>query len=231
MFLELSEPSSTPTAGEYAAARETTLSALAANKLTAYYRASGDYAGTTFRTLGVNAGDHVGPDDLSAITLLGVDVSPRGVRTLQGDNPLSDAVRATLSAIAPGADLRTATASDLNAAWELHAAIKAAIADPTTKGDSNPWVTAAKISARKRPSLIPVRDRVVGNLLGDRALQSAFVYWQLMRALLLDAEVVGALDGARARIAADAAGDLQNDFGREPDLRILDAALWVRAAR
>lgn len=231
MFLELSEPDSTPTTGEFDTARAQALEALASPKLAHYYSASGDYAGTTFRTLGVNAGDEIGPDDLCAITLLGVAVSPRGVRALLGDNDLSSGVRDALGTIAPHADLRSATPSDMARMWDLHAALKAAIADPTTRGESNPWVTAAKISARKRPSLIPVRDRKVGDLLGKRARDSAYVYWQLVRALLLDADVVAALTNARAQIADTAGGDLQDGFTTEPDLRVLDAALWMHAAR
>jgi hypothetical protein len=231
MFLDLPCPGSTPTSAEYAAAKRFALAALKHDNLSDYYRVSGDYAGTTFRTLGVVDPACVDEDDLCAVTLLGVTVSPRGVRHLINPGAHREAVQSALGALAEASDLRSATAGDFVKMWHLQAAIKAAIADPHTKKASNPWVTAAKISARKRPGLVAVRDRVVGGKLGERALNSAYVYWQLMRALLLDTEVTASLDRARECIAREAAGDLQHDFRHEPDLRLLDAALWMHVAR
>jgi hypothetical protein len=53
--------------------------------------------------------------------------------------------------------------------WELHDLFRTLLATDTT--DSNRWVFAAKLCARKRPNLFPVRDsQVCGYLSGYKAL-------------------------------------------------------------
>lgn len=228
MFLKMPAGWKTPKADDFEEAKGHALAALAHKELNRYYEKSKNYAGTTFWKLGNNPWDDVVVDDLLAVTLLSVQVGPRGIRALTDDGDHRRAVLDAIASVHPSRTLAGATSQDLLDAWQFHVAVKEAISNPqATK--ANPWVTASKVTARKRPSLIPVRDNVVGKLLGPNALKYAGVYWQLMRALLRDTEVIDAMGAARARVADEVSGDLQTGFDAEPDLRLLDAALWIYA--
>lgn len=78
--------------------------------------------------------------------------------------------------------------------------------------NSNRWVTAAKICARKRPRLFPVRDNMVCSLLADgRALNAGKNGWP--GNFSVDIQVYAYL--------------LTDD----EDMRVLDSVLWMRAQR
>lgn len=55
------------------------------------------------------------------------------------------------------------------AMWQLYGEIRTLL--PAQPGSSNRWVFAAKLCARKRPYLFPVRDRSVCELLAGRPLR------------------------------------------------------------
>lgn len=227
-FLEMPGDWKKPKEEEFQDARVQALRALSHPRLSDYYDAGKNYAGTSFWRVGTNQPGEISPDDLLAITLLSVRVGPHGVRALLDDGDTRSTVHAALKSVSDKTTLAEATADDLVDGFAFHAAVKTAIANPRAK-KSNPWVTASKIAARKRPHLLPVRDNVVGNLLGKRAVKFAGVYYQLMRALLLDPEVKTALAAVRRRVASTLGGQLQDGFDEEPDLRLLDAALWIYA--
>ena len=58
-----------------------------------------------------------------------------------------------------------ADADQLLAMADMYQALKSALSPPDVK-NPNPWVTASKLCARKRPDLFPVRDNVVCTYLG-----------------------------------------------------------------
>lgn len=85
----------------------------------------------------------------------------------------------------------------------------------------NKWVTASKLAARKRPALIPVRDRVIVKHLelDNRDFRED---WRVMRYLLRDNDVLEALAEVRSLAARQ-----QPVVADLPDLRLLDSALWM----
>jgi len=218
----------TPTSAEIEGAKRLALAAFKNARLDRYYDVNTDYAGATFATLGENPTDDIVASDLHAVTMLSVSVGPRATRRLLEPGPHRQAVRDALANPALGADtvLANATAADFEAMWELHLAVKAALSDPHS-GSSNPWVTASKLTARKRPHLMPVRDNVVGKALGARALGSASIYWCLFHSLLNDEDVAKAMLRAREALAS-AKPEMLVDTS---DVRLLDAALWMHRAR
>ncbi len=177
------------------------------DKLRAYYDSEGNYAGRTFLDLAPQAPNEVGPADLLAVTLLGVSVKPRGVRKI--NNVHSDLCK--LLAETPQIDLADAGVDPLVSAGRFYLKTKSSLG-------SNPWVIASKLCARKRPSLIPVRDREVIALLrlANKNYSSA---WTVYRWLMADEEIRAALG-----LAAHRAG-----VADIPHLRLLDTLLWMEA--
>lgn len=187
-----------PTEAELANALSVIVRALENADLARYYRVRGNYAGATFAALEPNEPNSYAASDLHAVSLLSIDVEPGATRRLLEPGPLRHDVERALRAIPVDLGLAHASSSDLYRAWWLQVALKSALASPDSES-SNAWVTASKLSARKRPLLIPVRDNVVGGALGGRALSHASVFWQIMSSALRDDSVVTALAGARER--------------------------------
>jgi len=196
--------------------------------LAEYYDVDGNYAGATFATLGRNDPFDITADDLHAVSMLSVTVEPFATRRLLEPGEPRERVIAALQRVPIALKLRDASGEHLKACWEFHDAVKAAIGQRT---NSNPWVTAAKITARKRPHLIPVRDNVVGKGLGNGAVKSTSVYWQIMRGLLRTPEVAEAIAAARERLSTDAHATGRTIVVDDSDLRLLDAALWTYLRR
>jgi hypothetical protein len=181
-----------------------------------FYDDGGNYAGRTFLDLQPNDRNEIDTADLLAITLLSVRASPRGVRATIAER----AVLHDLLDNLPEDDLASAGVASLLAAQRLYLRVR------STLGKS-PWVTASKLCARKRPSLVPVRDADVLILLGlahsvrGRVIPNPryTADWILYRFLLLDQSIQSNLD--------DAAHDAQlTDI---PRLRLLDTLLWMAA--
>ncbi|WP_277209213.1 DUF6308 family protein [Isoptericola croceus] len=212
------------------AARRTALDALSFVPLESYYDTASGYAGATFATASGNVPRDITAGDLFAVTLLSVDVKAPAARRLLDDGPHRDRVLAALAAVPTDVPLAAAGSDDLELAWELQQEIKAALADPRA-ARSDPWVTAAKLAARKRPRLLPVRDREVRRVLGLAGPKDGRLELQVIRALVADPVISGAIDTALARAQASAEADGRVCmFDTEP-LRLLDVALWWHATR
>lgn len=92
----------------------------------------------------------------------------------------------------------------------------------------NPWVTASKLCARKRPGLFPVRDKLTCALLALLPHGGYPVDWQVFRLLMLpESGVVEALYDLRG--AATEGADRSEVAIDAYPLRWLDALLWMRA--
>lgn len=213
------------------AAKSMTMEALASAPLERYYDVHGGYAGATFASIEPNDPHDVTGADLHALSMLAVTVGPAATRRVIDDGPLRAALLDALHAVDPSTRMADATAADLEAAWNLYGVAKAALADPTTASPSDPWVTAAKLVARKRPRLLPVRDSKVRSLLGLEDRRDGRLEIQAIRALIVDVDVAAAIDDAAhaAETRAQAEGR-HCAFDTEP-LRLLDAALWMYAVR
>ena len=150
--------------------------------------------------------DVITADDLVAVTMLSVAVPPLAAKVLLEERSqefsamLADIpIEHTIFTDAGRAQLRNAE-SPANVLWKALDGLRGV-----------GWVTAGKLMARKRPSLIPVWDNVVSTYLG-RPRGS----WSLFADLFDDGDVVARLE--QIRRAADV-----------PDvslLRVLDVVLW-----
>lgn len=207
------------------------LDALRTAPLKKYYDVASGYAGATFASITPNDPYDITGADLHALSMLSVQVDQAATRRVldagEHRNRLLDALRA----VDPGIRLATASPPDLTAAWDLVETIRSALADPTTSTRSDPWVTTAKLAARKRPRLLPVRDTKVRRLLGLERQRDGHLEVQAMRSLVTDPEVMAelerAVEDARERGRAEGRTCVFDD---EP-LRLLDAALWMYAVR
>ncbi|WP_100422553.1 DUF6308 family protein [Sediminihabitans luteus] len=209
------------------AAKESTLRALASAPLERYYDVRGGYAGATFASIAPNDPYDVTGADLHALSMLSVTVGPAATRRVLDHGEHRLRLLDALAAVDPGARLEDASAAVLESAWRLHEVAKEALADPTTKGQSDPWVTAAKLVARKRPRLLPVRDTKVRALLGLGLARDGRLELQALRYLVTDPDVTAAMTQAVQRARGQAASEERECvFDVEP-LRVLDAALWL----
>ena len=127
-------------------------------------QAEGDYAGASFATIGSNEPAAIGADDLFAVTMLSVSVAAGAARLLMEIGETRDAVNEGLRAL-PTASLQDVDEDGLRDMELFYRHVKKALAKASAE-NSNPWVTASKLCARKRPDLFPVRDNVVCELLG-----------------------------------------------------------------
>ena len=215
-----------PTAGTLARAKEQALSALVPGRsewrLRRYYDVTSDYAGASFVSMGTNDRKGIGADDLFATTLLSIPIPAGAARLLTQDGETREAVNAALGNL-PSTPLEHVDDQGLRDMEVFYGHVKRALAKAGVE-NSNPWVTASKLCARKRPDLFPVRDNVVCQLLGLLPKGNYQVDWLVFRHLISDADVRQAIDEARSAATRDGrAGDVVLD--KEP-LRILDVALW-----
>jgi hypothetical protein len=196
----------------YAPARSAALAALTGDvvsRLSSYYRPDGNYAGATFLSLCPNEPDRVTGSDLFAVTLLSVDIGARTTRRLLTDEDL----RAQLRAVPSDVRLEEASADVFDAAGTYYETVKRLFVDPTAQR-SRPWVAPAKLVARKRPHLLPVRDELVRQFLGIDPKWGYRGAWEIYQQLMRDGEIRGLLDPLAVQ---------------DPPLRVLDVALWTKA--
>lgn len=219
--------------GALAAARSVALRALdAATKasdgippaharVAAYYDPGGNYAGSTFLDLPSNPAAFT-VSDLHAVTLLGVELDALSTRRLLGPGEHAKTLTRLLATIPEDADLATAGSEQLAAMGDLHEEMRLTLAPVGRERTSQKWVRAAKLCARKRPRLFPVRDTVVRDLLGLTATGNYEVDYQIFRALIQDEFVCEAIESVRAT-----AGEHNGAQVTDPRLRLLDVALWT----
>jgi hypothetical protein len=213
----------------YASAREATWQALhderVVDRLVRYYDRAGDFAGATFLTVGPVDQLRFTSGDLLALTLLQVLASPAVVRRLtEPSRTRGELERLLAEARLPvNADLALADDGTLLDMATFHDALKQALS-ATESPTANPWVTASKLSARKRPDLFPVRDSVVSQLLWIG--QNYEVDWQVYRRLLQDLEIRSRLDQVVDEATRRAGVEVGSPNNR---LRHLDVVLWMHA--
>jgi uncharacterized protein DUF6308 len=195
--------------------------AAAHDRVAAYYDREGNYAGSTFLDLPSNPRAFT-VADLHAVTLLGVELDALSTRRLLGPGEHAKTLNRLLSAIPEDAELAVASSQQLAAMGELHEEVRLTLAPVGREKTSQKWVRAAKLCARKRPRLFPVRDTVVRDLLGLTAAGNYEVDYQVFRALIQDELVCEAIESVRAATAEHRG--VQVD---DPRLRVLDVALWT----
>lgn len=195
-----------------------------------YYARDSNFAGATFLDLDPVDPYAVTSGDLLAITLLSVQAEPQAVRRLLEMTASNREMRHLLTEehLPLDADLALADAATLQAMAALHEAAKRGLSLDTTTS-KNPWVTASKLTARKRPDLFPVRDSVVCKYLGlQDARQNYEVDWQVFRHIIQNDEVRRRLDS----VVEEAAGRDGVNIGHpNRRLRHLDVVLWMGSRR
>lgn len=214
------EPKAEQLSRAMAAARSAVRHADAPNLLRKYYDPTSSYAGSTFLDLQPNDPEDLTATDLYALSLLDVRATPLAGRRLLQPGHHRECVLAALSSpdLPASADLSTASPATFDAAETLYLALRDALGQ-------NPWVTASKLCARKRPYFFPIRDSVVTQLvlgLGELYL----VDWMVYRHLLARQELMAELSMVTAR-----ASELSDstDGISDPPLRVLDVLLWMTA--
>jgi len=218
----------------------------AVDRLLGYYDPASDYAGTTFLDVRPNDPDTVGAADLWAVSTLSMPTYVRQGRQLIDDPDVHRNVTRLLRSIdadLPLSDLEhadhpydDATPADvpeerplLDRMLELQSRFRTLLA--TAEKSSNHWVFAAKLCARKRPLLFPVRDNLVcAYLAGGKPLGAAPGQLgrfrpdiQVYAYLITHPDVRHGLDAIRGAVTEDG---VRVD---EPPLRLLDAVLWTQA--
>ena len=185
-----------------------------AGKVLAFYDPARNYAGSTFHQLLPNHPGEIEPSDLLAVTLMNVAVQPAALRRLLEPGDDRTAVVTALRAVPFDARLADADTDTMNAAADFYQGVKDSLR-------GNKWVTASKICSRKRPSLIPVRDRVVVEELNlpNKDFRAS---WTQLRGLLRDQEVQAALEET-----AEATASKAPTLADLPALRLLDTAVWM----
>ncbi|MCH9731165.1 MAG: hypothetical protein K0U84_16060 [Actinomycetia bacterium] len=210
----------------------------AVDRLTSFYDRNSEYAGTSFLDVVPNPTDSVHAADLYAVSRLSMKISNLQGRLLldksEPDGP--DARSRTeqlLASIPPEHTIGDLTPALLRAMSYLYHHFRTLL-EADVKG-SNRWVFAAKLCARKRFQLFPVRDRVVcQHLSGGQPLagsgkqaHAGRLGWftndiQVFAYLATDAEVRESLRALKGK--ATARGVIVDD---QP-LRLLDVLLWTR---
>lgn len=210
-------------------AREQALNALqdpdTPRRVAQFYDPETNYAGATFAQLEPRDQKAVTAADLLATTTLSVKVPPRAVRRFLEDRETASQLSTALAGL-PSCGLEETTAEDFGPMCSFYDLVKTSLARAGVRW-SNPWVTASKVSARKRPDLFPVRDRVVCNFLGIERLGDRARDWMVFRHLLRDDEIITKL-GELPDLARRAYASSPLPLDSQP-LRLLDAALWRHA--
>jgi hypothetical protein len=205
----------------------------AMDRLRRFYDRESEYAGTSFLDAAPNPPDAVHAADLYAVSRLSITVINLQGRLLLHDTQQVTRTKELLAAIPPELTIADLTSSTLTAMWDLQHHFRSLLATDTKQ--SNHWVFAAKLCARKRPALFPVRDSVVCRYLsGGQQLAGSAAHARQGRLGWFSSDVQvfayiatdAALQSALRKLQAEA-DRLGISVDNQP-LRLLDALLWTR---
>lgn len=202
-----------------------------ADRIRQYYDPGGRYAGALHSSVEPNDPYYVTAADLFAVTTLSMSIDARQARLILMPGARQTAIARFLRRVEPNRPITDLTTDSLDAMFDLQGTLRSLLA--TDDQPSNHWVFAAKLMARKRPLIAPVRDNLVcayltdGRPLGDKP--GRLGYFQR------DIQVFAYLmtsDDVRSRLC-----ELRDEMSRnqpqweldESDLRLLDVCLWTAA--
>lgn len=203
-------------------------------QLERYYDPGSTFAGATF--LDVEGYDDfaITAADLWAVTTLQMEVPPDAGRALMNPGLLRTIVNGRLRHLPTTLPLSDVTPEHLDHMWDLYSSIRSMLPALGNR-QTNQWVMASKICARKRPLLFPVRDAKVcrylanNRLMGDKPGRLGYFQRDIQVFAYLSTH-----DAVRQWIK-----DVRHQLLQEnptwvvdwSDLRVLDIVLWVQAAR
>jgi hypothetical protein len=204
----------------------------AVGHLEKYYDPQGGYSGATFLGVGPNDPYEIGAADLWAVSTLSMKIPVRTGRALLQPGPLRDTVQVGLHRLSPTSVLADVSPSELKVMETVYTAVRSGVPSPTGADTTNQWVLAAKIFARKRPQLFPVRDSKVCTYLADGRMggRAGQLGWfrrdiQVFAQLISDNDVLDRLAAVRRELA-----ERRPEWSIDGcDLRLLDAVLWTEA--
>ncbi|WP_369252417.1 DUF6308 family protein [Geodermatophilus amargosae] len=199
-------------------------------RLGKYYDPGWRGAGTTFLELPPVDPFSVTAADLHALTVLNAPVDALITRRLLVDPAIRSDIEQALEGLPVDVDLAAADRATFEAMEALAQAVHAGCCDPWV-AKPNPWVTSAKLCARKRSGLFPVRDRVVCEglrLYGTPARRygTRRVDWQVFAFLMSDPDIVQRLEQLIKEVRT-----LHDMVCDAVPLRVLDVALWTWLSR
>lgn len=205
------------------------------DRVRSYYDPTSQYAGDLLTAEdgysgGVGPND-IDPADLFAVSTLSIKITPLAARTLLRPGGTRAQIERNLVLVPPTlsiAALDNPTNTDgaaLNALYHAYEAVRT-----SNGGASNTWVFAAKLMARKRPYLAPVRDNEVCKYLNGGAdlkrpgLGTFTTDLQVFAYLMTVPAVQHRLTELREVLEGKHGVRLERS-----DLRLLDVVLWTRA--
>ncbi len=203
------------------------------DRVTRYYDPESDYAGNLLTSIPTSADDDIDAADLLAVSMLSIKIAPRAARAVayEATATRGEVRRALRNGVIPTGLPITSLDTEPNRAGRVLSALQSLyVALRTAHSDNgNAWVFAAKLCARKRPFLAPVRDRVVCELLNGGPLRRPGIGTfetdiQVFAYLMSAPEVIHKLADVRAAIG-DRVGP---DRLEASDLRLLDVVLWTK---
>lgn len=206
----------------------------AVEHLLRYYDPAGKYAGATFLEVEGYDDNGITAADLWAVTTLSMDVPPDAGRALMNPGPLNRIVNGKLRHLPPNLPLSDVQPQHLDHMYDLYYAIRTML-PALGKRDTNQWVMASKVCARKRPMLFPVRDKQVCTYLADNSKMGDKP--GRLGSFGRDIQVFAYLSTHEAvrqwiKTARDQAHAKQPAWAIDwSDLRVLDVVLWMEATR
>lgn len=205
----------------------------AVGRLLRFYDRQGEFAGTTFLDVEPNPPETVAASDLFAVSRLSISVTNLQARLILDVGAERSQTEEILGAISHDATITRLSPDLLGRMWELQNHFRGLLSNDDRQ--SNYWVFAAKLCARKRPALFPVRDSVVcrylsgGQQLAGSAkhIETGRLGWfssdiQAFAYLASDTAITSTLEALTARVEG-----LGVRVDRQP-LRLLDSLLWTK---
>jgi hypothetical protein len=206
----------------------------AVDRLSRYYAPNGGYSGATFLGVAVEDDFAVTGADLWAVSTLSMKIPPNAGRALMNPGALQAEIESGLRQLSPSSSLSDTTPEALGRMGALDNAIRTGLPPLGNGPETNQWVLSAKICARKRPRLFPVRDSKVCTYLSNNHRMGGHpgqLGWfsrdiQVLAYLSTHPLVGRRLSEVRARLH-----ERQPSWTiDESALRLLDVVLWSEAA-
>lgn len=217
----------------------------ATDRLRDYFDEAGNYAGALFNTIEPATFDPdpdnvITPGDLLAVATLAIDIGPLQARQLLTPGMHQRGEVRRLLRLIPGKVSLREVGTRMGDIADPGLALLSHMSDlqdtlretgPDRKGGdaARHWVFASKLSARKRPELIPIRDNVVckhlslNGRLSARGGAGTFRHdIQVIAHIIADPDTFETIRHLRGLAEVPVA---------VPDLRVLDVALWMAAVR
>ncbi|MGO2612272.1 DUF6308 family protein [Corynebacterium flavescens] len=192
-----------------------------------YYSSTSNYSGFLFTQLPDDEPNAITAADLFAASTLSIRFEAVAAKRLIFDAEKASKVEGLFRKL-PDVSVAEATDADFEKMSALYSFIKSNLGRPNVK-NSNRWVSASKLVARKRPRIFPVRDNVVSTYLGINKTRDHRWDWGVYRSIMSDNAVKEALAEFRSSLSCDRVD--HDCLDREPALRLLDVALWTHAIK